>query len=149
MVTFHYKFSKVLTVKEQEKSETEIAYKESVNTFEQVATELYTLLKKREDTLDQQNSRLSNGLSVDGIHHYTHYLDALQKRIEVLQQEVIQARAKMNWYEERLLEKSLEVRKFEKIREKDLESFQIEQNRQESLFLDEISSLKFQNKEIR
>lgn len=149
MVTFHYKFSKVLTVKEQEKSETEIAYKESVNTFEQVATELYTLLKKREDTLDQQNSRLSNGLSVDGIHHYAHYLDALQKRIEVLQQEVIQARAKMNWYEERLLEKSLEVRKFEKIREKDLESFQIEQNRQESLFLDEISSLKFQNKEIR
>ncbi len=149
MVSFQYKFSKVLTVKEQEKSETEIAYKESVNAFEKVATELYNLLKKREDTLDQQNSRLSNGLSVDGIHHYVHYLDALQKRIEILQKEVIQARTKMNWYEERLLEKSLEVRKYEKIKEKDLESYQMEQQRLESIFLDEISSLKFQNKEIR
>ena len=31
MVAYQYKFAKVLTVREQEKSETEIAYKESVH----------------------------------------------------------------------------------------------------------------------
>ncbi|MEK4522592.1 flagellar export protein FliJ [Psychrobacillus sp. FSL W7-1457] len=149
MVAYQYKFAKVLTVREQEKSETEIAYKESVNAFEQVATELYNLLKKRESTLDTQNDLLSNGLSIDGIHHYSNFLESLQKRIEVVQKEVIQARSKMNWYEERLLEKSLEVRKFEKMKEKDFESFQQEQYRLEAIVLDEISSLKFQNKEIR
>lgn len=149
MVAYQYKFAKVLTVREQEKSETEIAYKESVNAFEQVATELYNLLKKREDTLDTQNDLLSNGLSVDGIHHYSNFLESLQKRIEIVQKEVIQARSKMNWYEEKLLEKSLEVRKFEKMKEKDFESFQQEQYRLEAIILDEISSLKFQNKEIR
>lgn len=149
MVAYQYKFAKVLTVREQEKSETEIAYKESVNTFEQVATELYNLLKKRESTLDTQNDLLSNGLSIDGIHHYSNFLGSLQKRIEVVQKEVIQARSKMNWYEEKLLEKSLEVRKFEKMKEKDFESFQQEQYRLEAIVLDEISSLKFQNKEIR
>ncbi|MER2072133.1 MAG: flagellar export protein FliJ [Psychrobacillus sp.] len=149
MVAYQYKFAKVLTVREQEKSETEIAYKESVNAFEQVATELYNLLKKRESTLDTQNDLLSNGLSIDGIHHYSNFLESLQKRIEVVQKEVIQARSKMNWYEEKLLEKSLEVRKFEKMKEKDFESFQQEQYRLEAIVLDEISSLKFQNKEIR
>ncbi|WP_342578305.1 flagellar export protein FliJ [Psychrobacillus sp. FSL K6-2843] len=149
MVAYQYKFAKVLTVREQEKSETEIAYKESVNSFEEVATELYNLLKKREDTLDAQNNLLVNGLSIDGIHHYSNFLEGLQKRIEVVQKEVVQARAKMNWYEEKLLEKSLEVRKFEKIKEKDFENFQQEQFRLESIVLDEISSLKFQNKEIR
>ncbi|MCM3356931.1 flagellar export protein FliJ [Psychrobacillus sp. FSL K6-4046] len=149
MVAYQYKFAKVLTVREQEKSETEIAYKESVNAFEQVATELYNLLKKRESTLDTQNDLLSNGLSIDGIHHYSNFLESLQKRIEVVQKEVIQARSKMNWYEEKLLEKSLEVRKFEKMQEKDFESFQQEQYRLEAIVLDEISSLKFQNKEIR
>ncbi|NME04838.1 flagellar export protein FliJ [Psychrobacillus sp. BL-248-WT-3] len=149
MVAYQYKFAKVLTVREQEKSETEIAYKESVNAFEQVATELYNLLKKRESTLDTQNDLLSNGLSIDGIHHYSNFLESLQKRIEVIQKEVIQARSKMNWYEEKLLEKSLEVRKFEKMKEKDFESFQQEQYRIEAIVLDEISSLKFQNKEIR
>ena len=30
----------------------------------------------------------------------------------------------MNWFEQKLLEKSLEVRKFEKMKEKDFEPFQ-------------------------
>ncbi|MFJ7824953.1 flagellar export protein FliJ [Psychrobacillus sp. NPDC096623] len=149
MVAYQFKFAKVLTIREQEKSETELAYKESVSAFEKVASELYNLLKKKEDTVDNQNNLLTSGLSVDSIHHYSNYIVGLQKRIDIVQKEVIQARSKMNWMEERLLEKSLEVRKFEKIQEKDHEQFQQEQQRLETIQLDEISSLKFQNKEIR
>ncbi|WP_391121251.1 flagellar export protein FliJ [Psychrobacillus sp. L3] len=149
MVAYQYKFAKVLTVREQEKTETEMAYKESVMAFEKVATELYTLLKKKEDTTDDQNNNLTQGLSINHIHHYANYIEGLQKRIDKVQKEVIQARSKMHWFEERLLEKSLEVRKFEKIKEKDYEFFQQEQQRLETIQLDEISSLKFQNKEIR
>lgn len=149
MVAYQFKFAKVLTVREQEKTETELAYKESVLAFEQVATELYDLLKKKENTLDDQNNHLTKGLSIDNIHHYSNYIDGLQKRIDRVQKEVIQARSKMNWFEEKLLEKSLEVRKFEKIKEKDFELFQQEQHKLETIQLDEISSLKFQNKEIR
>ncbi|WP_313891265.1 flagellar export protein FliJ [Psychrobacillus sp.] len=149
MVTYQYKFSKVLTVREQEKSETEIAYKESVTAFEKVATELYDLLKKKENTIQDQNNLLEQGLSIDGIHHYSKYIDGLLKQIDVVQKQVIQARSKMHWFEERLLERTLEVRKFEKMKEKDFESFQQEQHRLETIRLDEISSIKFQNKEIR
>lgn len=149
MVAYQFKFAKVLTIREQEKSETELAFKESVSSFEKVATELYNLLKKKENTTDTQNNLLLSGLSVDNIHHYSNYMDGLQKRIDVVQKEVVQARSKMNWMEEKLLEKSLEVKKFEKIKEKDLSQFQEEQQRLETIQLDEISSLKFQNKEIR
>lgn len=149
MVAYQYKFAKVLNIREQEKSETEIAYKESVHSFEKVATELYELLKKQEDTVDAQNDRLISGLSIDQVHHYSNFIDGLQKRIDVVQKEVIQARSKMNWFEEKLVEKSLEVRKFEKMKEKDFEQFRQEQQRLETIQLDEISSLKFQNKEIR
>lgn len=149
MVAYQYKFAKVLTVREQEKVETELAYKESVHIFEKIATELYELLKKKENTMDAQINQLTEGLSIDHIHHYTNYIDGLQKRIDKVQKEVIQARSKMNWFKERLLEKTLEVRKFEKIKEKDYELFQVEQQRLETILLDEISSVKFQNKEIR
>ena len=149
MVAHEFKFAKVLTIREQEKSETELAYKESVSAFEKVATELYNLLKKREDTTETQNSLLVSGLSINNIHHYSNYIEGLQKRIDIIQKEVIQARSKMNWMEEKLLEKSLEVKKFEKIKEKDFEHFHQEQQRLETIQLDEISSLKFQNKEIR
>ena len=149
MVSYQYKFAKVLNVREQEKSETELAYKESVHMFEKVATELYELLKKQEDTVDAQNNRLTAGLSIDQIHHYSNFIEGLQKRIDVVQKEVIQARSKMNWFEQKLVEKSLEVRKFEKMKEKDFEQFSEEQKRLETIQLDEISSIKFQNKEIR
>ena len=149
MVAYQFKFAKVLTIREQEKSETELAYKESVSSFEKVATELYNLLKTTKIATDSSTNLLISGLSVDNIHHYSNYIDGLQKRIDVVQKEVVQARSKMNWMEEKLLEKSLEVKKFEKIKEKDLSQFQEEQQRLETIQLDEISSLKFQNKEIR
>ena len=149
MVNYLYRFEKVLTIREQEKNETEIAYKDSVRSFEEIATKLYELLKKKEDLIDFQQERLAVGSSIDEIHHYARFIDSLEKTIVDVQQKVVQARSKMNWYEEKLLEKNLEVRKFEKMREKDFKLFQQEQDRIEGIFLDEISTLTYNKREIR
>lgn len=144
-----YRFEKVLTIREQEKNETEMAYKESVRSFEEIAEKLYELLKKKENLMIFQQERLTVGSSIDEIHHYSRFIDSLEKTIIDVQQKVIQARAKMNWHEEKLLEKNLEVRKFEKMKEKDFKLFQQEQDRIESLFLDEISLQTYNKREIR
>lgn len=149
VVSYIYRFEKVLAIREQEKNETEIAYKESVRSFEEVATKLYELLKKKEDLIEFQQERLTVGSSIEEVHHYARFIDSLEKTIADVQQKVVQARAKMNWHEEKLLEKNLEVRKFEKMREKDFKVFQQEQDRIEGIFLDEISSLTYNKREIR
>ena len=51
MKPYNYRFEKVLTFREQEKTETEVEFKGSVEAFETVATKLYELLKKKEDIL--------------------------------------------------------------------------------------------------
>lgn len=84
-----------------------MAYKESVRSFEEIATKLYDLLKKKEDLIAFQQERLMVGSSIDEIHHYSRFIDSLEKTITDVQQKVIQARAKMNWHEEKLLEKKL------------------------------------------
>ncbi|KFL44337.1 flagellar biosynthesis chaperone [Lysinibacillus sp. BF-4] len=136
---YNYRFQQILTIREQEKNETEMAYKDATKAFEDVATKLYDLLKKKEDLIDYQQERLKIGASIDEVHHYARFIDSLEKTIADAQQKVIQARAKMQWYEEKLLEKNLEVRKFEKMREKDHERFKEEQSRIEMNFLDEVS----------
>lgn len=83
-----------------------MAYKESVRSFEEIATRLYELLKKKEDLIAFQQERLTIGSSIDEIHHYSRFIDSLEKTIADVQQKVIQARAKMNWHEEKLLEKT-------------------------------------------
>lgn len=149
MSRYQYRFNNLLSIREQEKSETEMAYKEAVRQFEEVATKLYDLLKKREDLMNFQQERLQVGASIDEINHYTKFIDSLEKTIADVQQKVQQARAKMNWHEEKLLEKNIEVRKFEKMREKDFEAYKEEQNRLETIQLDELSSLAYNKKEIR
>ena len=136
---YQYRFANILTVREQEKHETEIAYKESVRAFEDVATRLYDLLKKKEDLLEYQRQRLHIGASIDEIGHYANFINSMEKTIEDVQQKVVQARTKMNWHEQKLLEKNLEVRKFEKMKEKDFEAFKEEQNRLDTILLDELS----------
>ena len=146
---YAYRFEQILTVREQEKNETEIAYKESVRAFEEVATKLYELLKKKEDIIFYQQERLTIGASIDEVSHYAKFIDSMEKTIDNVQKKVVQARAKMNWHEEKLLEKNLEVRKFEKMKEKDFELFKEEQNRLEIIQLDELSCQAYNKKEIR
>ena len=43
----------------------------------------------------------------------------------------------------------MEVRKYEKMREKDFEAYKEERNRLETILLDEISSIMYNKKEIR
>lgn len=149
MKPYNYRFEKVLTFREQEKTETEVEFKGSVEAFETVATKLYDLLKKKEDTLTEQQVKMAVGFSVNEIHYYARFISSLEKRITLVQQQVMQARSKMNWYENKLLEKTLEVRKFEKMKEKDREHHRAEMEQLEAIQLDELSTLKFRRRENR
>lgn len=148
MKAYNYRFEKVLTYREQQKSETESEYKLAIDAFEIVATELYELLMKKENTLSEQQERLKTGFSIDGIHHYVRFIASLEKRVAEVQQKVMQARSKMNWYEDKLLERTIEVKKFEKMKENDREHHRVEMEYQETIRLDELSTLSFRAREI-
>lgn len=139
----------MLTFRELEKTETEIEFKKAVETFELAATELYELLKKKEETLEQQTERMKSGFSIEGIHHYARFIDSLEKQISEVQQTVMQSRSKMNWYEDKLLDRTLEVRKFEKMKEKDCELHHVEMEYKEAQRLDELSTMTFRGIENR
>ena len=47
MTSFLYRFDKVLNLREQERDETEMAYKEAIEEFEKIATQLYDQMKKK------------------------------------------------------------------------------------------------------
>jgi len=147
MNAYKYRFDQILTIREQEKTELEISYKESVQAFEEAATTLYELLKKKEDTITEQDHHMKSGFSISEIHRYASFITGLEKSIELFQQKVAAARTKMNWHEDRLLEKSIEVKKYEKMKEKDQQLFQEEQVRLEAIRLDELASVRFQPKE--
>lgn len=143
---YKYKFEKILTIKEKEKSDARAKYNEAQKNFEKIAEKLYNLLKKREELIEFQQFKLSTGLSVQDIRHNQLFMDNLEKIIEQCQKDVIQARYKMNLQQENLKEKNMEVKKYEKIKEKDLQKFLKVVKKAENEQMDEISIQQFLNK---
>ncbi|MGE8204081.1 flagellar export protein FliJ [Heyndrickxia sp. NPDC080065] len=137
---YQYKFEKILTIKEREKDEALSTYQKAVKRFEMVAEELYLLLKKKEDLQKFQASKLETGFKVQSIRHYQRFIGNLEKSIKHYQELVINARNQMNWCEQLLQDKNIEMKKYEKMKEKDFEKFQKLLSEIENKQLDEIST---------
>ncbi|MCJ7839641.1 flagellar biosynthesis chaperone FliJ [Lederbergia sp. NSJ-179] len=142
-MSYQYKFQKILMLKEKEKEESLNTYQESVKKFTTAAEHLYDLLKKKEDLEKFQSQELSGGLSVDKIRHYQHFIANLEKSIKHAQGLVIHARNVMNWHEEKLKESNIEVKKYEKLKEKSYQAYLEVVNKTENLNLDEFSSRQY------
>lgn len=143
---YQFKFEKILSIREREKDEALNIYNQSVKRFETAAEKLYDLLKKKEDLEVYQSSRLVNGLPVQEIRHHQHFIHGLERTIEHYQQIVINARNHMNYQQERLLEKNVEVKKYEKIKEKDRLNFAENERQLEGKQMDDISIQHFMNR---
>lgn len=143
---YQFKFEKILSIREREKDEALNIYNQSVKRFETAAEKLYDLLKKKEDLEVYQSSRLVNGLPVQEIRHHQHFINGLERTIEHYQQIVINARNHMNYQQERLLEKNVEVKKYEKIKEKDRLNFAENERQLEGKQMDDISIQHFMNR---
>lgn len=146
---YHYKFDKILSLKSREKDEAQVVYQDSVKKFEEAADRLYHLLKKKEDLESYQSGRLVSGLPVQEIRHHQQFIGNLEKSIEHYQKVVMNARNIMNFQQMQLMEKNVEVKKYEKIKEKDHHQFLAEEKYAESRMMDEISIQQYMNREIR
>lgn len=147
MSTFRYKFEKILTVREKEKADAQAKYGEAVNKFEEIANKLYKLLKKKEDLLQYQQEKMLEGLSVNELRQHQVFLDNVEKTIAHCQQQVIAARQRMEAYQAVLIERNIEVKKYEKIKEKQFERHMEASKAEESIQMDDISIQTFLSKE--
>ncbi|MCR2820719.1 flagellar export protein FliJ [Lederbergia panacisoli] len=140
---YEYKFQKILNLKEREKDEALSLYQDSVKKFEVVAEQLFDLLKKKENLEQHQLRELSSGLSIHKIRHHQQFISNLEKTISHVQRLVMNARNTMNWYEERLKESNIEVKKYEKLKEKTYQYYLQMIEKTENMHLDEYSSVQY------
>jgi len=138
-MVYQYKFEKIMNLREKEKTESQTKYNLAVKEFETEAEKLYRMLKKKEELLDEQAERLRQGLSVQQVRHNLSFLENHEQLIQHYQKRVIETRNKMNFYHQILIEKNMEVKKYEKMKEKDVQAFIEQVNQMENRQMDEIS----------
>jgi flagellar protein FliJ len=148
-MSYQYKFQRILTLKEKEKDEVQEMYRGSIEKFETVAEKLYEFLKKKETLELHQETKLQGGLSVQDIRHHQQFITNLETTISYYQDLVIQARNRMNWYEEKLVDMNVEVKKYEKMKEKDFDRFLQNIQWMENKQLDEVSVVQYMKRGVR
>lgn len=146
---FDYRFEKIMQLKEREKEASETVYREAQRAFEQAGEKLYELLKKKETLLEAQEKELQSGFSVQNIQHYQHFIATLEKRIEEQQKQVIKERGRMQWQEQQLLEKNIEVKKYGKLKANELIRYKKKAADEETKQMDELSVQQFLKRKIR
>jgi len=140
---YQYKFQKILQLKEREKEEALSLYQDSVKRFTDAAEKLYELLRKKETLEETQLQQLSKGLSVQKIKHNQLFVTNLEKSIDHAQGLVMKARNTMQWHEEKLKASNIEVKKYEKLKEKKQQTFIAMMNDMENRTLDEFSTQQY------
>ncbi|ATH91421.1 flagellar biosynthesis chaperone [Bacillus glycinifermentans] len=142
-MAYSFKFQKLLELKENEKDQSFAEYQHSVSEFEKVAEKLYESMNKKETLEKNKEVKLQSGMSVQEMRHYQQFVTNLENTIHHYQKLVIMKRNEMNEKQHDLTEKNIELKKFEKMKEKQLEMFLIRNKANEMKEMDDISITQF------
>ncbi|MFD2212851.1 MULTISPECIES: flagellar export protein FliJ [Bacillaceae] len=134
-----FRFQKIMDVKENEKEQSLAEYNQSVNDFENVANKLYDSLKQKEVLEETTLARLNSGMSVQEIRHYQQFVSNIEKTITHYQKLVQLTRNRMNEKQMKLMQKNIEVKKYEKLKEKQLEQYILATKHSENKQMDDLS----------
>ncbi|MFY4773887.1 flagellar export protein FliJ [Metabacillus sp. RGM 3146] len=138
-MSYAYRFQKVLEIKENEKEKSLADYNHSVNEFEKAAEKLYECLKKKELLEEKALTKLSGGMSVNEMRHIQQFVINLDKTIEHFQKLVMLSRNQMQEKQYILMEKNVEVKKYEKMKEKHYQTYSENLKASENRFMDDLS----------
>lgn len=146
MISYQFKFNKILAIKDNEKDQMLIQYNEAVNKFEKIAEQLYQYLKQKEDLENNQKELLTKGLSIHLIQQQEQWIHNLENIIVHYQTKVIHARGHMQEKQSLLQEKNVEVKKYQKLKENHKQIFIQKMNEDERKLLDEVSIQQYMNR---
>ncbi|WP_157811967.1 flagellar export protein FliJ [Alteribacter populi] len=142
-MSFTFSLQKVLELKEHERNQADEAWNEATSEFEEVAMELYHLLKQKEEMENDYHGALEKGISISHLQHYQTRLSDLERIIHRSQKETQRARAKMQSSEHKRTLRAVDVKKYEKVKQKKQEQYASWQKANDMKSLDEIAVQQF------
>ncbi|GGB56600.1 flagellar export protein FliJ [Fictibacillus barbaricus] len=142
-MSFHFSMEKVLSVKQKEKETIEQELGEAVQAFESIAEEIYSLLKRKEDIENLSNHQYQQKMIVNDLQNTQRFLLSMTNKIKELQPVLQRARERMQIIQQKLLQQTIEVKKYEKLKEKQFTDYKLELSSYENKQNDEFSVLRF------
>jgi flagellar FliJ protein len=144
-MSFQFRMEKILDVRVREKQTLQGHYQKAVETFEETATMLYEMLRKKEELEEKQSTYLTQGGNMEAIHQFQRYAAILSQQIDTYQKKVLSDRSKMESAQQELMDKSVDVKKYERLKSRQYEVYKSTLNEVELKTNDELSIFRYHN----
>ncbi|MEF3328527.1 flagellar export protein FliJ [Oceanobacillus oncorhynchi] len=141
--------AKIRDLHDNEKQVAQRAYAESQETFEKIARELYSLLKKKEIAESTFENAVQASTSIEKIKEQSAYIEKLTNQIQTVQLLVQRARNEMNSKQTKLSEAYIEYKKYDKMIDLKKEEAKAVLKKQEAAFMDEMSMQQYLRQDQR
>lgn len=141
-MSFQFTLEKVLKVKENEKNTLETEYREAYQNYEKIAGALYEFLKQKEELEKRRLEGMAKGAVIWDVRRLQTDMERLQQKINEYESLYQHARQHAELKKERLLERSVDVKRYEKLRDLQYGEFLKKTKAEEMSTLDEISTMR-------
>ncbi|WP_062197855.1 flagellar export protein FliJ [Massilibacterium senegalense] len=142
---YEYGLEKVLTIKEKEKQTVANEYEKARESFQKRAMQLYEQLKKKEQLEEERQALLKKGIIIRDLQQNQFFLHKIEDKIAETEEKVNEARTHMQVKQQMLVYKNIEMKKYEKMKEKEKLAYLKQQKQEEERLMDEISIQQYMN----
>ncbi len=147
MPKFVFKFEQMLNINEKLKDQKQIEFGKAVQALEAEKAKLTEYHRSMHYSVIDMRESLNSGISPRMMSEYNSYIKLLKKNIEIQNKNVIIADENVEKVRVELSKALMEIKKYEKLKEKDLEEYLTELKQKENVFVDEIVTYKYSKKD--
>ena len=136
-MAFQFRFDRLLKINESEKKQLEQIYSEWYDRLQKQGEKLVDLMERKTRLEADLERKKGDKITVSRIRELNRVLAAVGHQIAEEKLKYEQLRERLEAYRQALIEKSVEVKKFEKLKEWHWERYRAMQKRAELRFMDE------------
>lgn len=143
-VKFNYRFQNILKIKEKIEESKKYQLASTQQHFRKEKGKLDSLLEKKRQNIDKWNAITNDNkvVKIKELQNSSTRLQMVNDLIERQENVVKKCETKLNHHRNELIEAQKQTKIFEKIKEKDFEVFQIQQDKDEAALIDQLVTYK-------
>lgn len=140
-MAFDFRLERILKVADSEKKNLEAQYQSLYDHLENIAQDLVQLLGQKKDAQIRLQNKMKKAITIDSMKLQLSDADQMDQLIARRTMQYEKLKQQLEQMQAILLEKSIEVKKYEKMKEKQRQNYRTEQRKSEMKQMDEIAVL--------
>ncbi len=147
MAKFKFRFEQMLNISEKLKDQKQIEFGKAIQHYELQRQKLEETEYSLETTVQNLKNSVKEKITPRQVFEFNAYINKLKNDIIIQKENVDKANRQVEILRTELNKALMEIKKYEKLKEKDLEYYIEEAKQKENAFVDEIVTYKYSQKE--